>query len=922
MQQSLTSPLTTMTPVPSPNTGKSLQGDLLVLWDVFKRGWKLVLFSVVVCLTLATLYLAKTQRSYQASTRLMVIQHGSRPISVINNVNVDGGRPIDGLEDPVPTHMVLIRSPLVVSEAIKSIDRTKCPALFEAVDPLAHAILSLKVQRPDRLTKIISLDYVSPSRDESYHMVNAIVRSYKKLLESNYQQTNQEVISLIRKARDEIERDLIAQEKAYYDFKEKNPGFGDTENRRMIMARGLEQWNQRINNTTDAIIRLQSQLTLAKRMQDEGVRGMSINEAMLHFNGLGGVANPLVGTKNEASEGSLEQLQNELATVELRRKTAERLVENLRQDRPDVKAKVTDEDIAGEFRADERVAELYKDLDKIDVRYSIAKRTTRNPNDPSLVFLLRQKHQIESRISGLWSMQKPAIMQRMRRAMTDDVDVEVQKAEAELAKFVAQEKSLRVTLAEAKEKEIQSLQMRHAQLAQTQGVNAAQTLEVKAQLDRATEEQRNPAKLKVQSDVRDKLASLEHMKNSFEGMRVEYEDKLKTHVEQARASELDRLQEEKLHGNVERQKNLYNTVLDQLKQAQLVSDYNSIACQVVDPPTALKYPVHPRIKLTLALAICGGVFVGMGLALLIDRFDQRIRTVDEVRRTLNFAMMGTIPKLPPDQAPVIGEIGLVCHALPRSVWAEAYRSVRTSVEFLRRNRQIQAILVTSAHSGDGKTTTATNLAISFAMAGRKVLLVDADLRKPSQHKILGLKREQGLSHVLKKLLPLSRVVQPTMTEHLDFVASGPEVDNPAELLASTGLSDFVTEARGIYDIIVFDSSPLLAVTDPSILSASVDGIVLVVRPEATRRHDAERTVELLKTMESPVLGFIVNGMERQHSGYGYGYGQGYGYGYGYGYGTYGVQERVENNGQNGPDLGPPEPAMRPTHGLPNGFRKG
>jgi len=172
------------------------------------------------------------------------------------------------------------------------------------------------------------------------------------------------------------------------------------------------------------------------------------------------------------------------------------------------------------------------------------------------------------------------------------------------------------------------------------------------------------------------------------------------------------------------------------------------------------------------------------------------------------------------------------------------------------------------------------------------------------------------------LLPLSRVVQPTQIENLDFITSGPEVDNPAELLASSNLVDFVAEVRTIYDIVVFDSSPLLAVTDPSILSAVVDGLLLVVRAEGTKRHDAERAMELLSTMESPVLGFLVNGIEKKNGAYGQGYGYSYGYGYGYGYGN-GVQagDAVNQISPPSQELTAANSPAKPTNGLPQGVRK-
>jgi len=224
------------------------------------------------------------------------------------------------------------------------------------------------------------------------------------------------------------------------------------------------------------------------------------------------------------------------------------------------------------------------------------------------------------------------------------------------------------------------------------------------------------------------------------------------------------------------------------------------------------------------------------------------------------------------------------------------------------------LLVTSPYPGDGKTTAASNLAISFALAGRRVLLIDADLRRSSLHKVHGSGCDHGLSHLLKELLPLDRAVQRSTIENLEVVTAGPEVPNPAELLSSPHLAKLLDEARRAYDIILLDAPPLLAVADPAIVGAVVDGVVLVARPATVRRRDIEHAMELLRSLGTSLLGMLVNGVSRED--------RGYGYGYGYGYGSYdrstehrsgdviwpiGAEDRppetvTRANGQPGPDL--------------------
>ncbi|MBV8229422.1 MAG: polysaccharide biosynthesis tyrosine autokinase, partial [Planctomycetaceae bacterium] len=309
-------------------------------------------------------------------------------------------------------------------------------------------------------------------------------------------------------------------------------------------------------------------------------------------------------------------------------------------------------------------------------------------------------------------------------------------------------------------------------------------------------------------------------------------------------------------------------------------DYSSISAQVIEPAKTPRGPVWPKVSLTLALALMVGCAVGMGATVVLDRLDQRVRSLDELRQLTGLAVLGQVALLPEDQSAAMGPPGLISHAKPRSSWAEAYRAVRTNLDFLRRRHQrLQVLLVTSTYPGDGKTTAASNLAISFALAGRRVLLIDTDLRRPSLHKVHGLGCDHGLSHLLKELLPLDRAVQRSTIENLEVITAGPEVPNPAELLSSSHLAELLDEARQAYDVILLDSPPLLAVADPAIVGAVIDGVVLVARPTTVRRRDIEHAMELLRSLGTSLLGILVNGVSRED--------RGYGYGYGYGYGSYG-----------------------------------
>jgi capsular exopolysaccharide synthesis family protein len=376
-------------------------------------------------------------------------------------------------------------------------------------------------------------------------------------------------------------------------------------------------------------------------------------------------------------------------------------------------------------------------------------------------------------------------------------------------------------------------------------------------------------------------------------MRAEVEQRFQNDLAESNKSEIGQLGESNLRNNLERQRVLFYSVVDQLKQAQLVSDFGSVTAQVLDPPAATEN--RPSILLVLIAALVLGCGLGAGGVYVADQLDARIRSLPEIRRLLNYRMLGVVPLLSRGQQGDV-KIALVSHAKPRSSLAETYKSIRTGIDLLRRNWEGKVFMVTSPQPADGKTTTASNLAICMAQSGRKVLLIDADLRRPSQHTLHGLPRDPGLTEILNDQMPFRKAVQQTAIGNLDFLAAGAEVSYPAELLATDRLGTLVGELRQAYDLVLLDTSPLLVVTDPSVIAVVIDGILLIVRAAVTRRLDAERSQDLLKALETPVLGLVINGINPGQRGHGYGYG----YSYLYGYGTYG---RASSSG-NGDDPAP------------------
>ena len=290
---------------------------------------------------------------------------------------------------------------------------------------------------------------------------------------------------------------------------------------------------------------------------------------------------------------------------------------------------------------------------------------------------------------------------------------------------------------------------------------------------------------------------------------------------------------------------------------------------VLESASLPTWPINASNRQNMLLAASIGLILAVAAAFLMEYLDDTIKSPDDVQRVLNSAPLAMIARIGNIKEP--GD-ALVAANAPKSSLAEAYRVLRTNLQFAAVDNPVSILVITSSGPQEGKSTTAANLAVVMAQAGKRTLLVDTDLRRPSQHKVFALSNRLGLTNLLLADQPdLVATAQKTSVEGLSVLTSGPLPPNPAELLASKRLDAVIDLARANYDSVIFDSPPVLAVADASILTAKVGEVFMVVDTGRTRSDVARRAKEALDKTGASFLGVALNRLSPRRSGYGYNY---------------------------------------------------
>jgi polysaccharide biosynthesis transport protein len=338
-----------------------------------------------------------------------------------------------------------------------------------------------------------------------------------------------------------------------------------------------------------------------------------------------------------------------------------------------------------------------------------------------------------------------------------------------------------------------------------------------------------------------------------------------------------------LKRDVETNRQLYEGLLEKLKEAGVSAGLKSNNFRIVDSARVPTGPIEPNVPRNLGFAFILGSMSGIGLAFLLEGLDNTVRTTEQAQMISGLASLGMIPLgsksnregANPKRLVLASSneaVELVSQARPQSQMAESYRALRTSLLLSNLGAPPKVIMVTSALPQEGKSTTSINTAVVLAQKGVQVLLIDADLRRPSIHKTLGMGPRSGLSNVLTGSTTLTQAITVSpVLPNLHILPAGTPPPNPAELLASTNMKEVLDELRGQYDHIVLDTPPTLSVTDAVVLSPRADAIVLVIRSGQTTKQSLRRARDILTQVNARVSGVLLNAVDLSSPDYYYYY---------------------------------------------------
>jgi len=324
-----------------------------------------------------------------------------------------------------------------------------------------------------------------------------------------------------------------------------------------------------------------------------------------------------------------------------------------------------------------------------------------------------------------------------------------------------------------------------------------------------------------------------------------------------------------LKREVDTNRQLYEGLLQRMKEVSVAGGIGLNNISVVDRAKVASSPIKPKKSLIVLIAAVLGLMGGVLLVLLIEMLDDSIKGVAELEKISGLPVLGIIPDINSKKGLDDPSIIHAENLNPRSAISEAFRSLRTSLQFTTPEGAPKVVLFTSARPGEGKSTTSLSVAIQFAQAGKRVLIVDLDLRKASLHKILGVANDWGITNYLAGDAKPAEITRSASVENLFIVPSGPLPPNPAELISSGKMFSFLSLAVEKFDIVIIDGPPVLGLADAPLLGNLADATVLIVEADITRVEQVRDALKRLRSAHSKVIGGVLTKVKTRHGSYGY-----------------------------------------------------
>ena len=367
------------------------------------------------------------------------------------------------------------------------------------------------------------------------------------------------------------------------------------------------------------------------------------------------------------------------------------------------------------------------------------------------------------------------------------------------------------------------------------------------------------------------------------GIKMEYDSSLRKESllrkafeeQKAKAMEMKQkaIQYNILKREADTNKELYKGLLQRMKEAGVSAAITASNIQVLDQAEPPARPHRPNKQLNLLLAAVIGLFLGVGMAFFFEYLDNTVKTPDDVEEMVGLPSFGMVPEISQERRNLLAAgksypVELITHGHPKSMLSEAYRNIRTSILLSFSEKPPKIIVVSSPNPAEGKTTTAINTAIALSQTGGRVILIDADMRKPRIHNIFAKDNGIGLSSFLSGNIQLESIIRSSKIPNLSYIPSGPIPPNPSELLGSTLFKNMIQSLGNQFDQILLDSPPVLGFADSTILSTLVDGVILVVVGGKTPKENLQRAKEMLFQVDARILGVVINRVDIRRSVYG------------------------------------------------------